>query len=166
MVKVSKELVAGVRGHRHTARTSLLMSWQIGEWKSRGKRKDHFLKATPFLVPRTEIVVSGMFPRGNRKRLEKQEWVWGWRWGAGLQNWIECHSPFLLLLTGEDKVVFLTRSRMSLCTLGVWESALAFQLCCGWSVILPSAAEPSPAHMSGTIIARLAPFKRSRYASA
>lgn len=82
--------------------------------------------------------------------------------GAGLQN----HSPFLLPLTGEDKVVFLPRSRMSLCTLGVWGSAFAFQLCCGWSVILPSAAEPSPARMSGTIIARLAPFKMSRYASA
>lgn len=74
MVKVSKELMAGVRGHGHTARTSFLMSWQIGEeWKSRGRRKDPFFKATPFLVPRTEIVVSGMFPRGNRKGLEKQE---------------------------------------------------------------------------------------------
>lgn len=33
--------------------------------------------------------------------------------GAGLQNRIECHSPFLLPLTGEDKVVLFTRSRMS-----------------------------------------------------
>lgn len=81
VVKVSKELMAGVRGHRHTARTSFLMSWHMGEeWKGRGRRKDHFFKATPFLVPRTEIV-DGMFPRGKRKRLEKQELVWGWRWG-------------------------------------------------------------------------------------
>lgn len=75
--------MAGVRGHRHTARTSFLMSWQIGEeWKSRGKGKDSFFKATPFRVPRTEIVVGGMFPRENRKRLERQEVsvgveVWG-----------------------------------------------------------------------------------------
>lgn len=34
-------------GHRRTARTSFLMSWQIGEeWKSRGRRKDRFFKAT------------------------------------------------------------------------------------------------------------------------
>lgn len=73
---------------------------------------------------------------------------------------------FFCHLQERIKVVLLTRSRMSLCTLGVWGSAFAFQLCCGWSVILASAAEPSPARMSGTIIARLAPFKTSRYASA
>lgn len=41
------------------------------------QRQDLFSKAIVFLVPRTKIAVSGMFPTGNRKRLEKQECMCG-----------------------------------------------------------------------------------------
>ena len=108
-------------------------------------------------MPRPEIVVSGMFLTGNRNRLEKQESVCVCMWRGG---GVVCKTKwsvillFLLPLTGEkDRVVLLARNRMSMHRLGIWGNAVAFQLCCRWGVILARAAKPSPACMSGTIIA-------------
>lgn len=62
---------------------------------------------------------------------------------------------------------FITRNRMSLCTESVFgETHLLSNCAVDQGVILASAAKPSPARMSGALIAWLAPFKTKRYASA
>lgn len=114
------------------------------------QRQDLFSKVIVFLVPRTEIVVNVTFPPENRKRLEKQACVWWW---GGVAKLSGVSFPFCHL---EEKMRadLLTRNRMSLCTdlvFGEMHSLSNYAVDRG--VILASAAKPSPARMSGTLIA-------------
>lgn len=114
------------------------------------QRQDLFSEVIVFLVPRTEIVVNVTFPPENRKRLEKQACVVVG--GCCKTKWSVI--PLLPLRGENERADLLTRNRMSLCTdlvFGEMHSLSNYAVDRG--VILASAAKPSPARMSGTLIA-------------
>jgi len=123
------------------------------------QRQDLFSKVIVFLVPRTEIVVCTVFLTENRKRLEKQVG------GCATLCWVS--FPFYYSEEKKNRVVLLARNRMSLCTHSVFGEMYSISsYAVDQGVILASTAKPSPARMSRTVIAWLAPFKANRYASA